>query len=65
MRMYIGLSKDRGSILFAFASAGVVSKNLNTPNWNSMTDDTIARSKGIEVLGVSLLNCEKKTQKFL
>ena len=45
-----------------FASACVIGKNLNTSNWNSMTDDTITRSKGIEVLGFPFLNCEQKSK---
>ena len=33
-----------------FVPACVVDKNLNTPNWNSITDDTITQ-EGIGVLG--------------
>ena len=35
------MREDCGSILFAFVSACVVNKNLNTPNWSSMADDAI------------------------
>ena len=36
-----GMHEDSGHILFAFISAWVVSKDLNTPNWTSMADDAI------------------------
>ena len=33
--------EDRGHILIVFVPAYVVGKNLNTPNWSSMSDDVI------------------------
>ena len=33
--------EDHGRILFAFISMCVIGKDMNTPNWSSMTDDTI------------------------
>ena len=35
--------EDHGLILFVFASACVVGKNPNTPNWSSMADNTITQ----------------------
>ena len=48
--------EDCGRILFAFVSACVVDKNLNTPNWSSMADDAITRGS-IGVLGSLFYIC--------
>ena len=51
-------SEDRVRILFVFVSARMVGKNLNTPNWSSMADDTITQG-GIGALGSPLYLSER------
>lgn len=42
--------EDLGGILFVLVSTCVISKNMNIPNWSSMTENTI-KLGGIGVLG--------------
>ena len=68
LRMYCGLRvkvntcemctacEDHGRISFAFVSAWLVARNLNTPNWSYIADNTITQA-GIGVLVSSFYIC--------
>ena len=52
------MHEDCESILFAFVSECVVDKNLNTPNWCSVADNTIIQG-GIGILGSLFYTCDQ------